>query len=308
MEQFKDKDRMNHRKVSPTSFAQVRQLIGVHISKEEIDVLSGFYNDPQTNFVDYPLFVDDVNRVVGSIFGDVYASSSIVVNPIPKYGNDDSPYLVSRSVVNQPRAWPEILEKLQTFVFKRRIRLEDFFLAFDFHHNGQVTRQKFHSVVGQTNLPLTAEQIEICMQSFAVPQTDDLVNYREFCHQINEIFGVRELNRTPLHPSQPVSHAAPDPSATLQRLCEKDEEQLQQILKKMKYLVLTRRMNIREQFMDYDKQPRKSYITKQQFKQSIARLGLVATPAEFELLCKKYRCTDLEEQNYLAFCNDIDPQ
>jgi Ca2+-binding EF-hand superfamily protein len=307
-EQFKDKDRMNHRRISGTSFAQVLQLIGVHVSKGEIDVLCGYYNDPQTDFVDYPRFIEDVDRMVGSLFGSVYAGTSIVVNEIPKYGNEDSPYLVSRSAVGQPKEWPEILQRLQTFVFKRRIRLDDFFLAFDFHHNGQVSRQKFHSVVGQANLPLTAEQIEICIQTFLLSEADGLVNYRDFCGEINEIFGVRHLNRTPLNQSIPISHAEPDPSSTLQRLCERDEEQLRGVLKKMKDMVTNRRMNIREQFMDYDTQPRKCYITKQQFKQSIARLGLTTSPGEFDLLCRKYRCTDLEEQNYLAFCNDVDPQ
>lgn len=56
--------------------------------------------------------------------------------------------------------WSEICQKLQTFVYKRGVRLEDFFLAFDFHHVGHVTKQKFRSVVGQTDLPLTEKDIE----------------------------------------------------------------------------------------------------------------------------------------------------
>jgi hypothetical protein len=70
--------------------------------------------------------------------------------------------------------------------------------------------------------------------------------------------------------------------------------------------VVTKRMNIEEQFMDYDRAPRKNYITKQQFKQCIARLGLSTNPREFDVLCKKYRCTDLDDMNYNAFCNDIE--
>jgi Ca2+-binding EF-hand superfamily protein len=308
MEQFKDKDPMNHRRVSSISFAQVLQLIGVHISKAEIDELCVFYNDPKTNFVDYTLFVEEVNRSVGQIFGD-RASSSIVVNPIPKYGNEDSPYLVSqRALVTRVSGWPEIRERIQGHVFKRRIRLLDFFHSFDLHNTGEVSRQKFRTVVGQADLPLFAADIDVCLTAFAVPGTDDLFDYRSFCTEINEIFGVNELNRAPLHSGIPDSRALPDPSSTLQFLAVQDETAFQQLLTRMRQMVLTRRMNIKEQFMDYDKKPRKSYITKQQFKQSIARLGLTTDPREFDLLCKKYRCTELEDMNYLAFCNDIDPQ
>lgn len=308
MEQFKDKDRMNHRKVTATSFAQVLQLIGVHISKSEIDQLCTFYNDPMTNFVDYPLFVEEVERHVGLIFGD-RAASSIVAKEIPKYGFENSEYLVQRMPNDEKeRDWKEVRGKLQTFVFKRRIRLEDFFLSFDFHHMGWVTKQKFRSVCGQVNLPLTPTEIELCLQVFTMPEQEDLFNYREFCDQINEVFGVKELNRTPQDSGLARSTALPDPSMTLQRLCEADENDLQKILQRMRTVIATRRMNIREQFRDYDKHPRKNYISRQQFKQSIARLGLSTSPAEFAILCKKYRCTDLDDMNYQAFCNDVDPQ
>jgi Ca2+-binding EF-hand superfamily protein len=308
MEQFKVKDPMNHRKVTSISFAQVIQLLGVHVSKQEIDTLCTFYNDPTTNFVDYVRFVNDVNAEVGEIFGD-RANSSIVVNPIPSYGNEDSPYLVSRrSHLDDAKEWPQILERLQTFVYKRRIRLLDFFVAFDFHHIGQVARQKFHSVVGQVDLPLSGRQIQVCLEKFTVAGTDDLFNYRAFCTEVDEIFGVKELQKTPLNPGATVSQALPDPSSTLQPLSQSEEAQFAGLIERMRSQVSTRRMNIKEQFMDYDRKPRKSFITKQQFKQSIARLGLVSDPAEFDLLCKKYRSTDLDDMNYQAFCHDIDPQ
>jgi Ca2+-binding EF-hand superfamily protein len=83
MEQFKEKDPMNHRKVISISFAQIIQLLGVHICKQEVDLLCTYYNDPTTNFVEYPMFVDEVNSRAGQIFGD-RASQLIVVNPIPK--------------------------------------------------------------------------------------------------------------------------------------------------------------------------------------------------------------------------------
>ena len=307
MEQFKDKDPLNHKRITASHFAQIIQLIGVHITKQEVNELCKYYNDPKCNLVDYAEFVSDIDKLVGLIFGD-RASSSIVVRPIPSYGNEkDCPYIVSQlSTAGHVFDWKELCSKLQTYVFKRGIRLEDFFLAFDFHHMGYVTKQKFRSVVGQTDLPLTSEQIDIILDTFTVPNQEDLFDYKSFCKDINDVFYVPELQKKPLDDGLAKSRALPDPSMTLQKLNERDEEECQNILKRMRYLVLTRRMNIREQFMDYDSRPRKNYITRQQFKQSIARLGLSASPAEFNILCKKYRCTDLDDMNYQQFCNDID--
>lgn len=308
MEQFKDKDRFNHKRVTATGFAQVIQLIGVHISKGEIDVLCHYYNDTHTNFVDYTLFVQDVEAKVGMIFGD-RASTSIVMNPIPKYGNEDSPYLVSKlSYDPDKETWEDIKSKLQTFVYKRRIRIQEFFHSFDNLNLGYVTHQKFRSVIGQTDLPLTSYQIDFLIKIFTVPDKEDMFDYRTFCHQVNKIFGKTELQKKPVDKGKPKTQALPDPSATLQALPSQEQMRIGQIIERMKRMVITRRMNIREQFADYDKAPHKNFITKQQFKQCIARLGLSTDPREFDVLCKKYRCTDLDDMNYQAFCNDIESE
>lgn len=305
IEQFQDKDRYNHKRVTATGFAQVLQLIGVHLSKQEIDVLCGYYNDASNNFVDYIKFVDDVNSLVGLLFED-RAATSIVAKPIPSYNNEDCPYLISRRHDTGNPQWEEIKAKLQAYIYKRRIRIEDFFLAFDNLRSGKVTDQKFRSVVGQTSLPLESEQIDFLINMYRVEGTNDMFDYRAFCHQLNKIFGKRELCKKPVDKNKPRTRALPDPSTTLQTLDTSDERKLDQILSRMRYMIKTRRMNIREQFEDYDKMPHKNYITKQQFRQCVARLGLTTDPKEFEVLCKKYKCTDLDDMNYQSFCDDID--
>jgi Ca2+-binding EF-hand superfamily protein len=306
-EQFQQKDRMNHRRVSATGFAQVLHLIGVFITKPQIDRLCQFYNDAQNNFVDYPRFIADVEAKVGQIFGD-RAANSLVANEIPSYGFSNSTYLVQQSVPTaEDLEWRGVLSQLSAFVYRRRIRLYDFFEAFDTLRHGTVSQQKFRTVCGQAELPLTAEQIEICLRAFAVPNTPDLVNYRNFCAQVNAIFGPTELNRTPLQPRASHVLTRPDPSTTLRKLPDAEEAELQAILTRMRRDVVTRRMNVKEQFWDYDTKPRKSFISMQQFKQCIARLGLATRPREFEVLCKHYSSTNMNDMNYMAFCNDVDP-
>jgi hypothetical protein len=134
-----------------------------------------------------------------------------------------------------------------------------------------------------------------------------MFNYRDFCAQVNEPFGPTELNRTPLRPR--VSRATrPEPSATLQPLPDPEDAEFDEIMNRMRRIVRTKRMNIKEQFWDFDRKPRKCFVSMQQFKQSIARLGLTNKPRDFELLCKRYCSTDMNDMNYEAFCRDVDPE
>jgi Ca2+-binding EF-hand superfamily protein len=307
-EQFKQKDKMNHRRVTATGFAQVLHLLGLFISKPEIDRLCQFYNDPQNNFVDYPRFMVDVDSKIGRLFGD-RAKSSLVCNEIPSYGFNNSMYLVQQKTVpEEDRQWQGILRRLSAFVYRRRIRIQEFFGGFDGLRHGIIPKQKFRTVCGQAEFPITPEQIEICLAAFPVQGKDDMFNYRAFCSQVNAVFGPTELNRTPLQPGLTHAKTREDPSETLYQLDESEDKELQTILSRMRGDVITRRMNVREQFWDYDRKPRKCYISMQQFKQSIARLGLASKPREFEILCKHYCCTDLNDMNYAAFCNDVDPR
>jgi Ca2+-binding EF-hand superfamily protein len=306
-EQFKQKDKMNHRRVSATGFAQVLHLIGVFITKPQIDRLCQFYNDPQNNFVDYTRFIADVDAKVGLLFGD-RAANSLVAQPIPSYGFSNSTYLVQQAPLSpDDLEWRGVLGRLSAFLFRRRIRLYEFFEGFDPLRHGTVSKQKFRTVCGQAELPLTEEQIEICLRTFAVPGTPDLFNYRTFCAQVNEVFGPTELNKTPLRPRPSRELPQSNPSETVRRLPEAEEIELQAVLTRMKREVIARRINVKEQFWDYDKRPRKSFISMQQFKQCIARLGLATRPREFDVLCDHYSCTDMNDMNYLAFCRDIDP-
>jgi Ca2+-binding EF-hand superfamily protein len=305
-EQFRDKDKMNHRRVTQTGFAQVLQLIGVHLCKDDIDRLCVFYNDPQTNFVNYGKFVSDIDARVGLIFGD-RASDSLIQNPLPSYGFDNDAYIVKHRSSEKALQWEQIQERLSAFVWRRRIRLLEFFEGFDQLRHGTVTKQKFRTVCGQVSLPLTSEQIDVCLECFTAPDDPDLFNYREFCKKVNKVFGPTELNRKPLNPGTPKAVVAPDISHTVQTLNRDDEPQFRELIERLKKLVANRRINLREQFYDYDYRPRKCYVTLQQFKQSLARLGLTTDSKDFEILCKRYRCTDMNDMNYVLFCRDVDP-
>lgn len=305
IDQFRGQDLLNHKKVTAISFTRVLQLIGVYMSKDNVDKLASFYNDPHTNFVDYHRFCRDVSEITGLVFGD-NASDSIVPKPIPHYMDSDTNFLVSvRASPRETPTWESLKKKIQAWVFKRRIRLHEFFLGFDTLRHGTISKQKFHTVISQAAIPLAGDEIECILKQFPVEGTDDLFNWRPFCKEVNEPFGPTELNRSPTGKIQAIG-VDPEPSVKTQRLNDDQERFVRMVLKRMSDLVTTRRMNIKEQFLDYDKCPRKKYITKLQFMQCVARLGLSTNRDELNALCKKYRCTELDDVNYCAFCDDVD--
>ena len=306
-EQFVDKDRFNHKQITPTAFAQVIQLLGVHVSKGEIDQLCTFYLDPTTNFVKYPEFIEDVRNLGGINFGEDAATCE-VVNPVPEYTSMDiSHYVASRPKLTADQLeWNRILPRLQSWAYKRRVRVYDFFENFDHLRHGTVTQQKFRTVVGEIDMPLTEDEMQFVGKLFALQDKPDLFNYRLLCEQINQVFGVKDLHRTPSHDATCRAAYLPDPSLTTTEVNSQERQAVDRIIQRMQRYISTRRQEVRAEFQDYDRVPHKNYITKTQFKRCISRLNLSTDENELELLARRYRCTDLDECNYNAFCNDIE--
>ena len=303
MEEFVDKDKHNHKQISFNGFAQVMQLIGVHITMNEIQTLCSFYIDPATNFVMYPKFVSDVESL-GGLKHEEY--TTLTVNPIPEYSKDVSGIIPHRpNLTADELTWNHLLPRIQAFIYKRRIGLKLFFENFDRLRHGVVTQQKWRTVVGETDLPIGEDEIQFIGKLFALEKKPDLFNYRYFVEQVNEIFGPLELHRSPR--ANPNCRAAliPDPSLRVQPITDDEQILINQVLNRMRNYIMTRRMEIRQQFEDYDRLPKRKYITKSQFKQCIGRLSVPTTEKELELLCKRYKCTDLDEVNYIAFVADV---
>jgi hypothetical protein len=122
------------------------------------------------------------------------------------------------------------------------------------------------------------------------------------------VFGPTELNRKPLNPGTPKVVVRPDTSETVQTLQGIEQREFEEVAERLRKIVVNRRINLRQQFYDYDYKPRKCFVTCQQFKQSLARLGLTNKEGDYAILCKRYRCTDMNDMNYVQFCRDMDPE
>jgi len=299
-EQFIDKDKHKHKQVSIPSFAQSMQLIGVHVSKQEIDLLCQYYLDKSTNFVLYPAFIADVESL-GPVF--IEKTQNREIEPLSVYATQASSFVPKKPILSSDQIkWTTLLKKIQDYVYQRRIRVYEFFENFDRLRHGSVTKQKFRTVIGEIDIPLSEDEIQFVIRMFSFEKQPDLFNYREFCDQVDTVFGKKNLHRDP-HAS--ASCIASNFSKETESLSQIENEEIIKVLSRMRNRVTTRRMEILHQFEDYDKSPHRNFITKAQFRQCIGRLGLSSDEKELNLLCKKYKCTDLDEMDYQAFCNDV---
>lgn len=123
--------------------------------------------------------------------------------------------------------------------------------------------------------------------------------------KINQIFGTRGLNRTPTETFKCPATYLPDPSQTVTQLSDREESEVRSVLNRMLGYVKSRRVEVLQQFQNYDRAPHRNYITRAHFCQSLLRLGLTTSEKEMELLSKAFRCTDLDEVNYSAFVREI---
>jgi Ca2+-binding EF-hand superfamily protein len=304
-EQFIDKDPHNHKQVAISAFAQALQLIGIYLGRAELDLLTSFYLDRDTKCVRYPDFVADVVALGGVDFGE-NVGTKLVVNPRPAYALDIGKYVATcPKVFAEQLQWRPLLQKLQSFVLKRRLRIVEFFENFDRLRHGTVSIQKFRSVVGQLDLPVSEDEIQFTTKLFALEVQPDLVNYRLFCQQIEEVFGVSDLHRTPSKDGTCRASYLPDPSLRLTEVTGEKKAKVDAVIERLQRLVATRRVDVKQQFESYDRAPHRNFVTKAQFKQCVSRLGFALQDEELEVLCEKYKCTDLDEMNYGAFCSDV---
>jgi len=101
----------------------------------------------------------------------------------------------------------EAVVKVQTKVYKDRIRIKEFFSDFDKLRCGFITQSQFKSGLSMAGLKLSAEEMQVLAESYCNPEDPQLrVGYTVFCKHVDSVFGKTELEKTPREPV----HLKPD--------------------------------------------------------------------------------------------------
>lgn len=148
----------------------------------------------------------------------------------------------------------EIISRIQSHVFPRRVRAKEFFVDYDPLRSGRVTRAQFIRAVGLMGVRLSDADADELAEFFAEegkqimkPQN---VSYYKFCERVDEVFVIPRLEQKP--------HAEIDaPGSSLPptfRAAEvEDKARLDHVLHRVALLVKTRGVVLKYCFQDFER-------------------------------------------------------
>jgi len=148
----------------------------------------------------------------------------------------------------------EIINKIQVFVFPRRLRMKEFFRDYDPLRSGRCTIQQFGRALSLAGIRLPEDMVEALSDHFTEEgprvQRPQCVNYDKFCAVVDEVFSQGNPN-----PSQMTS----SPSSTmLMSFVPRDiadEDVVLHLLHRIALLCKTRGVILKYCFTDFDRAP-----------------------------------------------------
>jgi len=225
--------------------------------------------------------------------------------------SNDQPSLVAYSPASP--ALPALLAKLQKCSSEHRIRVDEAFKDHDRHRDGTITVPQFQGALALTfsrHLPLSQSDVELLVRSYAVDKSGQThVLWKQFVSDVNRIFNIARLEKTPLVAAPPLPPHPARPKATLSA---EEEYAVESILSRLRTHVSNRRVLVKPFFADAEYNRRSmrvvDHITKAQFGQCVNRLGLQLNNDELALLCRKFDDVGDGFVNYVTFATSIDTE
>ncbi|CAH8654694.1 unnamed protein product [Heterobilharzia americana] len=241
------------------------------INDEEILLLVQRYQSSITpGFVNYLAFENDV-RMVGN-------SEKTSKDGVPPGECKESGLVYRKEDLLNP-SQHMIVDRIKVAVYNRGIRVLDFFVDYDKLRHDEVTQHQFMcallSAVGK-EARLNCGEVQMLANYYRSKRNPQMVNYREFCREIDSPFHTLQLEKDPLKQiSMPPTGAL---SKALCMLNPEEEDLVSKLLGRIKNEVREKRILTFPYFRDYDMGTCFSgFITGSQFERVLHFLGLNAS-------------------------------
>ena len=249
-----------------------------------------------------------------------YRKDRVVPGPIinvqpgrPPTTNDAPAPVLTLYSAQHPPNLHVLLEKLQRGAWAQRLRVDEVFKDFDRHRDGTITVPQFQQSLVMTwgkHLPLSQAESDLLVRTYAVGKSGVVhVNWKKFVGDVDSIFVMTKLERNPAAQPPPLVAYLPRPKAPL---TTDEEDEVAGVLSRFRKRVMDRRMLVKPFFTDAEYNRNSSrvvdHVTKSQFSQCLARLGLEATTQQVELLTRKFDDKGDGFINYVDFCVAVDPE
>ncbi|VDM30362.1 unnamed protein product, partial [Hydatigera taeniaeformis] len=268
------------------------------ITDAEICALAKQYSIPKyPGMVDYRNFANDVAKID-------------VEEEIAKHGTPNRETVSDRQLNNTDLQTPsvhQVLERIGFAVYRRGIRVQDFFVDFDPLRHDEVTENQFKlaldRALGAEVQPTDAQKL---FNFFRSKKNSDMIAYRQFCKEVDFYFQEMDLEKRPLvQPQRPYPGALSRP---LPLLGEEERMKLSEVITRLKEKIRRERIPTYQYFRDYDAGTALTRkITPSQLARLLHFLKLEVSPEECRLLSLKFADPTANYVNYAALCEAIDP-
>lgn len=203
---FKDYDRGKgySRIITPTQFGRILHFLSLNVAPEDFKLLCHKFADLQTGDINYPAFVQAVDRDFTNYTQDTGSSEHYSHGDMQTILSDSEP--IDRAM---PLRLDKIMDRIRHHVLTNRRRVCEFFQDFDPLRSGSITKSQFRrglsdlglSALGQLNL--SEREFEHLRSYYENPIMTDKVLWTRFMDDVEFIFTQKDLEKFPSHQVPP---------------------------------------------------------------------------------------------------------
>ncbi|XP_063445753.1 uncharacterized protein LOC134725669 [Mytilus trossulus] len=304
---FKDYDRGKAytRVVTPLQFGRILHFLSLNVTAEDMKLLCKKFEDPASGDVNYPAFVQCVDKeFVGHTLEDADISEK-------GRTNINAPEKTLQSISNV--SFEDLMSRIRHIVLTSRLRVNEFFQDYDPLRSGSISKTQFRRGLGLLGLSklgthdLTDGHYNVLIDAYQSPDKEDQVLWTRFLHDVETVFTQPCLEKDPNFqvPPQEIFRVPKPGTVDWEQSTEDHQSIFEATMDRLRQRTNQRRVLTKPVFQDFDLH-NNGHVTRVQFRQCLTILELHATEPEMASLEAKF-CNDVGF-NYLQFLQELEPR
>ncbi|XP_013383058.1 uncharacterized protein LOC106153608 [Lingula anatina] len=305
---FKDFDRGRGytRVITKTQFGRLLHFLSLNVTSEDFKLLCRKFEDPATGDVNYPAFVQTVDReFVGFTMNDAE-------QPMEEGKSSKSKSPTEMTMDISQVNIEDLLARIRHHVLTNRLRVAEYFQDYDTLRSGSISKSRFRrglALLGLSKIghhDLTDPQFTVLCKYYENTQKPDQVVWVRFLWDLESVFTQPNLEKMPTYrvPAQEIFRV-PKPGTMDWRYASEEHQAIfEEAMERLRQRANQRRVLAKPVFQDFDRH-NNGYVTQGQFRQCLTMLELHASDPEMAAIEAKF-CNDTGF-NYIAFLAELQP-
>lgn len=290
---FQDFDRTRREVITTPQFFRVMDMLQLVISEQERAVILLRYksalDDSYINYVTFCLDLAQLGTLEAPNQRPNSANSHIISEIL-------SPLRLSELSTKEAegkvaaRTAPILLHYMQQYVKQYRVRIEENFRDFDKLRHGKLTFAKFCAGLNACGFIVSPEEVDILANLYACNETDaqgrKLVKWKLFVDDVDSVFTVKGLERTPLfNTNRQLSNIS---NSETQDLDIDEEALVTTTIRNIHSMIKRNRLEIKDALEDFDT-AKHGYISTSKFERVLSVHNLLPNAKLCRLIIRKFR-------------------